>query len=99
LPKKSRFTLGNKIDWLFIEIIELLYTASYLNKQEKIPYLKKSIRRLDVLKFFFQVAWEIKILDNKKYITISGCLNEIGRMLGGWVRGIENKTPAGEQEK
>ncbi len=92
-PKKSRFSLGSKIDYLFIEIIELLFTASYLGKEEKLPYLKKAIRRLDVLKFFFQVVWEIKALDNKKYITMSGHLNEIGRMLGGWIRGIESKTP------
>ena len=91
-PKKSRFSLGGKIDCLFIEIIELLFTASYLGKQEKLPYLQKAIKRLDVLKFFFQVAWEIKALDNKKYISISKHLNEIGRMLGGWIRGIQNKT-------
>ena len=94
LAKKYRFTLGGKIDTLFIEIIELLYTASYLSKQEKLPYLQKAIKRLDVLKFFFQVAWEIKALNNKKYIAISEQLNEIGRMLGGWLRGIQSKTPA-----
>lgn len=86
--------MGGKIDSLFIEIIELLFIASYLGKQEKLPYLQKAIRRLDVLKFFFQIVWEIKALDNKKYISISEHLNEIGRMLGGWIRGIQNKTPA-----
>jgi len=91
---KSRFSLGGKIDYLFIEIIELLFTASYLGKEEKLPYLKKATKRLDVLKFFFQIVWEIKALDNKKYITMSEHLNEIGRMLGGWIRGIESKTPA-----
>lgn len=93
-PKKSRFSLGGKIDSLFIEIIELLFVASYLGKREKLPYLQKAIRRLDVLKFFFHVSWEIGALDNKKYITISEHLNEIGRMLGGWIRGIQTKTPA-----
>jgi hypothetical protein len=72
----------------------LLFVASYLGKQEKIPYLQKAVRRLDVLKFFFQVSWEIKVLDNQKYIVISGHLNEIGRMLGGWIRGLQKKTPA-----
>ena len=79
---------------MFTEIIELLFVASYLGKQEKLPYLQKAIRRLDVLKFFFQISWEIKALDNKKYISVSSNLNEIGRMLGGWIRGIQNKTPA-----
>jgi hypothetical protein len=30
------------------------------------------------------ILWETKSLDNKKYIALSGPLDEIGRMLGGW---------------
>ena len=93
-PKTSRYTLGEKIDSLFVEIIEYIVIASYLSKQEKLPYLKKGIIKLDVLKFFSQVAWEIKGLDNKKFIELSEKLVEIGKMLGGWKRGIESKTPA-----
>lgn len=93
-PKTSRYTLGEKTDSLFVEIIKSIVTASYLSKQEKLPYLKEGLVKLDVLKFFLQVAWEIKALDNKKYITFSEQLNEIGRMLGGWRKGLENKTPA-----
>jgi len=47
-----------------------------------------------VLKFFLQIAWEIKALENKKYIALSEKLNEVGKMLGGWRKGLENKTPA-----
>jgi len=72
----------------------LLFVASYLGKQEKLPYLQKAIRKLDVLKFFFYVSWEINALDNKKYAAISEHLNEIGRMLGGWIRGIQTKAPS-----
>ena len=91
-PKTSRYTLGQKIDFLFLEIIELVFLASYKNKESKIPYINKAIPRLDTLKFFLQISWEFNILDNKKYITISDLLNEIGRMLGGWLRKLE--TPA-----
>ena len=30
------------------------------------------------------ILWEIKCLDNKKYITLSLKLDEVGKMLGGW---------------
>ncbi|MEK7576902.1 MAG: four helix bundle protein [Patescibacteria group bacterium] len=49
--------------------------------------------KLDMLKFFLQVGWELKALDNKKYIMLIERLNEIGKMIGGWSRGIQNKTP------
>jgi len=92
-PKASRYTLGEKIDSLFIEIIECIIIASYLSKQEKLPSIKKAIIKLDILKFFLQIAWEIKALNNKRFIEFSGKLVETGRMLGGWRKKLDNKTP------
>ena len=84
--KLFRYDLGSKIDILFIEIVENVFTAQHRTKEQKIIYLHKSSEKLDILKFFLQVAWEVKELDNKKYIILSEKLNEIGRMLGGWIK-------------
>lgn len=91
--KKHKYTLGAKIDLYFLETIELLFTAGYLSKDQKLPYLRKSGIKLDLLKFFLQISWELKILDSKKYIILSERLNEIGKMLGGWTKGIQKETP------
>lgn len=88
VPKDARYTLGEKVDALFIETIELIFTATYLSKEQKLPYLQKSAVKLDLTKFFLQIFWEIKALDNKKYIILSEPLEKIGRMLGGWIRQI-----------
>lgn len=85
-PKTSRYTLGEKIDLLFVEIIELSLIAINLYKDQKLSYIQKAIIKLDLLKFFLQIAWEIKVLDNKKFILLSERLHEIGKMLGGWCR-------------
>lgn len=92
IPKKLRYTLGEKIDNLFLKIVELLFVASCLQKQRKLPYLHKASIKLDLLKFFLQIVWELKIVDNKKYIALSEPLNEAGRMLGGWIRNAEKET-------
>ncbi len=84
-PKKFRYTLVNKIDSLFVETTELLFIAGYLNKDQKLFVLQKASGKLDLLKFFPQISWEMKIIDNKKYILISRYLDEIGKMLGGWL--------------
>jgi len=97
-PKTSRYTLGEKTDSLFVEIVEYVVVASYLSKQDKLPYLKKAALKLDVLKFFLQVAWEIKALDTKKYITLSEHLDEIGRMQGGWIKQLSKENPARDGE-
>ena len=87
--KDSRYTIGTKIDSLFLETIELIIKASYSDKVEKLIALKNASTKLDLLKFFLQITWEIKSLDNKKYILLSEKLDEIGKMLGGWIRAIK----------
>jgi len=92
-PKTSRYTLGDKIDSSFIQVLELLFVASYQNKVEKLPTIRAAVRRMDVLKFFCRVAWELHALDNKKYALLSEKLDGLGRMIGGWKKGLESKTP------
>jgi len=82
--KTSRYTLGIKIDTLFIKTTEFIFIASRLNKEQKLPFVQRANAKLDLLKFFLQISWEIKSLDNRKYILLSEHLDEIGRMLGGW---------------
>lgn len=94
-PKTERYGLGRRIDNLFLEILELSFSASYLPPDPKIILLGKTISRLDILKFFVQLAWENKLVPDEKYIDLSTRLEEIGRMLGGWKKGLlEKKTPA-----
>ena len=84
LPKTHKYSLGQKIDNLFIEIIEAVAIASFLARGEKMSYVWIAIRKLDTLKILLMVLWETKSLDNKKYIGLSVKIEEIGRMLGGW---------------
>ena len=96
LPKKSRYTIGNKIDQLFTDVLESIFIANYLTPNQKLPYVEQAVRRLDLLKFFLQVAWEVKDVDNKKYINLSELLSEVGRMVGGWrnnLKATQEKTP------
>ncbi|MCK9379130.1 MAG: four helix bundle protein [Candidatus Moranbacteria bacterium] len=56
--------------------------------------LEKIISRLDILKFFPQLAWENKLIPDEKYIELSAKLQEIGRDIGAWKKGLsEKKTP------
>ncbi len=88
-PKDSRYTLGNKIDSLLLETIENTIKAGYSSKTEKEIFLKRASVQLDLLKFFLRISWEIQSLDNKKYIRLSEKLDEVGKMLGGWLKSIK----------
>ncbi|OHB17308.1 MAG: hypothetical protein A2544_01805 [Candidatus Zambryskibacteria bacterium RIFOXYD2_FULL_43_10] len=100
LPQVNRYTLGNRIDKLFIEIIEYIVTAFFLSKKEKVPYVRLAIRKLDTLKVMLLVLWETRSIENKNYIVLSIPLDESGKMLGGWYNQLEKQnspTKAGEK--
>jgi hypothetical protein len=84
LPKLHRHSLGQKIDTIFVEIIEAISIATFLSKEEKHPWVRLAIRKADTLKILLMVLWETKSIDNKKYLALSVKVEEIGRMLGGW---------------
>lgn len=93
-PKANRFTLGSKIDSVFLESIESSFVASYSVGQVKLNHVESTITKTDLLKLLLQLAWETKAIDNNKYIHLSELLAEVGKMLGGWKRQLANKTPA-----
>ena len=84
LPKHHRYTLGQKIDTLLIEAIESISLAGFLSKEDKQPYVRIAIRKMDTVKVLLLILWESKSIDNKKYIALSLPFEEVGKMLGGW---------------
>lgn len=92
-PRLSRYTLGAKIDALFIETIELILQAGYSGREHKLAIVLRACTKLDALKYFLHIAWELKVLDTKKYARIAEPLTEVGRMLGGWKKQLQNQTP------
>lgn len=64
--------------------MEAISVASFLQKEEKLPWIKVAVRKIDTAKLLLMVFWETKSLDDKKYILLSTQLDEIGKMLGGW---------------
>src|SRR3989344_8631876 len=93
IPKSSRYTLSETIDKYFIQIIESILVASFLEKQGKQPFIRKAIISLDTLKFLLYILWEIKALETKKYTALSEPLAEAGKQLGGWHGQLVKQNP------
>jgi len=94
LKRLDRYTIGVKIDDIFIFLLELIFKACFAyDKFEKLSLVSQAIGKCDLLKFLLQIAWEDKIIDHKNYGTFILNLDEIGRMLGGWKKRLNEKTP------
>lgn len=85
-PKKDRYSLGQKTEAVLLDLLEAIILASGLPKEEKPPVLHKASLKLDVLKILFRLAKDIQALDTKKYILLEERVQEIGKMLGGWIK-------------
>jgi hypothetical protein len=85
-PKIKRYTLGQKIDTVTLEILELVIIAGYSHQNQKLPILQKISFKLDFLKVLLRLSWESKCLDHKKYQLLTGLVIEAGKMLGGWIK-------------
>lgn len=99
LPKTHRYSLGKKIDSMLIEIIEMIASAGFLPKEEKLPYVKVAIRKMDTVKILLMILWESHSLETKRYIALSLEIDPIGKMLGGWNGQLIKQNSSGMKPK
>ena len=92
-PKLNRYTLGSKADSIFVDVLELILVAGSTSRQHKLLIVQRANIKLDLLKFFLKLLWELKVLDNSKYQQLSVPISEIGRMIGGWQKQLLKETP------
>ncbi|MDO8555234.1 MAG: four helix bundle protein [bacterium] len=95
LKRLDRYTIGAKIDDTFLSVLELIFRACFAcDKFEKLSLVSQVIGKTDLLKFFIQIGWEHKIINHTQYGVLILYFDEVGRMLGGWKKAINEKTPA-----
>lgn len=85
-PKKDKYTLGQRCENALLDLLEAITLAGGVSKAEKLPILQRASTKLDLAKIFIRLCKDLKILDNKKYLALESSLQEIGKMLGGWIR-------------
>ena len=62
---------------------------------EKLPLLEQVDVKLKILKTILRLCFDVKALDQKKYLFLQTDLQEIGKMLGGWIKSLKNPGRAG----
>ena len=86
MPKNHCYSLGTSTEQTLLELLELLVSASLAPKSHKSAYLLKAQMKLSVLKLKVRLCLELKLANETKLFQISSNIEEVGRMLGGWVK-------------
>ncbi|HEY4694840.1 MAG TPA: diversity-generating retroelement protein Avd [Candidatus Nanoarchaeia archaeon] len=93
-PKAHKYTLGQTLGNNSLELFELLFLAGR-RQDERLELLEKADAKLESLKTLLRLAKDTQCIDNNKYLHLESFLQEIGKMLGGWIR----HTKQNAQEK
>lgn len=83
-PKRVRFTFSDRINALALDMVEDLVEARY--SPDKRNHLRQANLRLEKLRVLLRLAHDMRYLDYKRYEHAMKAINEVGRMLGGWLK-------------
>jgi len=87
IPKKDRFTIGQKTESLLLDTLTLIVTAYHTKEplREK-EILSEANTSLECAKITIRLAKDVKALEQRWYVEYESRLQEIGKQLGGWMR-------------
>ena len=90
-PRNQKFTLGDRIQNQLSDLLELYVQAFYAPKSEKYSLLLKANIQLEIIRYYFRLAYDLGLYASTQYQYFAEALHEIGSMTGGWIKSIENQ--------
>lgn len=83
-PRDYKYTLGQKMKETCLDMLDAIIEAN--GAADKKPSLELASARLERLRIYTRLAYDLKVIGMKKYEVLSKYSNEIGRMIGGWMK-------------
>ena len=90
VAKQDRHTLWQRLENSTLEVIEGILRASSMTKDEKMPVLQEVSHSLNITRIFIRLTKDTKVIDMGKYEDFQNQVDEIGRMLGGWIKQVKS---------
>lgn len=94
-PKAEKYSLGQRIENFTLDTLELTLRAAFAPKANRLIHLEDLDTKVQVLKTLVRLAHEIRALDDNKYLALQEYLQEIGKMVGGWLRSVRGNNTSG----
>lgn len=83
-PRHEKYQLATRITGLCYDLLEIAITTG--KRLHKKTTLTEMNVKHEVLRQLVNVAFELQYIDTKKHRTVSLIIDEVGKMLGGWIR-------------
>ena len=70
-------------------LLQLFFMAQHAPKTHKGIYLLKAQAQLDILNLQLRLYLDLKLANETKIFQLLADLQEVGRMLGGWLKSVQ----------
>ena len=91
-PRNHRFVLGELIERNLYTLLETLIQAKYTRNRQRL--LEQATLTLEILHFQMRLAKDLQCLKVNSYGFASKAIDEVGRLVGGWLRSRPEGTGA-----
>ena len=95
-PKEQRFLMAKRFEDGFLDFYERINQAVKIKRQER-QALSEADRLLANLKLYNRLSRDMKLLAFNQYEYLAAALDEIGRLLGGWMKSAQKNSPSGSR--
>ena len=93
MPRDLKFVLGDRMLAASYDVLDLLIEAKYSRHQGyqgmKGDLLPRANLTLERLRFQARLCMEERLINLSQYEYVSGLIQEVGSMIGGWIRSLK----------
>ncbi len=86
-PRQQRFVLAGNVQQTALRFQEQLVAAAYAD--EPLPDLRQADVALATLRIYLRLCRDLELLQFNQYEHVTRMVNEIGRLLGGWIKSVK----------
>jgi len=84
-PRQHRFVLATTLQQTAIQLQEQIIEAVMMTQQQR-AVLQQADITLATLRTHIRLAHDLNLFSRGQYRHVSAMVNEIGRLLGGWIK-------------
>jgi len=91
IPKSDRYTLWLECEKTVLSILKAIIDTTHQKGEKRTEILYSISNHVDLLKVLVRLAKENQSIDLAHYDEIQRLLQEIGKMIGGWIKFVPAK--------
>lgn len=88
LPRIEKFNIGNNFKNAMYEMLANIVYLSKVDNRYRLHYCNLIDSQILIQRIYIRVMYKNRYIDEKKYIYSIKLLDEIGRILGGYIKSI-----------